>query len=317
MRAARESRTRSSAPRGAARWIAYQRERFPLLAHGLLIGAFSGSAVCFSALLRNHPGLPGTRSFAAAFVTSLLFFLQLRIADEFKDAADDARWRPYRPVPRGLVTLRELGRIALSAAAVQGLIALWLDPALLTLLLLPWLYFALMSREFFAPAWLERRPLLYVGSHMVILPLIDLYATACDWRLAGSTPPSGLLWFLLVSYANGIVIEIGRKTRAPADEEPGVDTYSAQWGPAVAARAWLAAVAITALLAGGAATRIGIAFPVLIVLAMALAVCAAVAWRFERAQTPGSGAAIERAAGAWTLLLYVSLGAAPALARLA
>ena len=54
--------------------MAYQRERFPLLAHGLLIAAFSGSAVCFSALLRHRPGLPDTRSFVAAFVTSLLFF---------------------------------------------------------------------------------------------------------------------------------------------------------------------------------------------------------------------------------------------------
>ena len=313
---AQDSRPRSQTPRGAARWVAYQRERFPLLAHGLLIAAFSGSAVCFSALLRNRPGLPETRSFVAAFVTSLLFFLQLRIADEFKDAADDARWRPYRPVPRGLVSLKELGWIALAAAVVQGLIAWWLAPALVALLLLPWIYFALMSREFFAPAWLKRRPVLYVASHMVILPLVDLYATACEWRVAGAPPPAGLLSFLLVSYANGIVIEIGRKTRAPADEEPGVDTYSAQWGAAAAARVWLAAVAITALLACEAARHIGIGRPAVIVLAMAVLVCSVVATRFARALTPGSGVAIERAAGAWTLLLYLSLGAAPAVVRL-
>ena len=66
-----------------------------------------------------------------------------------------------------------------------AVLAWWLDPSLVALLLLPWTYFALMSREFFAPAWLQRRPVLYVGSHMVILPLIDLYATACEWRVAG------------------------------------------------------------------------------------------------------------------------------------
>jgi len=316
MRPAHDSRPHSPAPHGVARWIAYQRERFPLLAHGLLIAAFSGSAVCFSALVRQRTGLPDPRSFLAAFVTSLLFFLQLRIADEFKDAADDARWRPYRPVPRGLVSLRELGWIALAAAVVQGLIALWLAPALLALLLLPWTYFALMSREFFAPAWLKRRPVLYVASHMVILPLVDLYATACEWHVAGATPPPGLLSFLLVSYTNGIVIEIGRKTRAPADEEPGVDTYSAQWGPVTAARVWVAAMAITGLLACEAALRVGIAGPIVIVLTTALLVCSVVAARFVRALTPGSGVAIERAAGAWTLLLYLSLGAVPALVRL-
>ena len=35
------------------RWWIYQRERFPVLAHGLLIAAFSSSAVCFSQLLRG------------------------------------------------------------------------------------------------------------------------------------------------------------------------------------------------------------------------------------------------------------------------
>ena len=40
-----------------------------------------------------------------AVVTSFLSFLQLRIADEFKDFDEDSRYRPYRPVPRGLVTL--------------------------------------------------------------------------------------------------------------------------------------------------------------------------------------------------------------------
>ena len=90
------------------RWWVYQRERFPVLAHGPLILAFSSSALSFSALLRGAREWPRPAALVAAFVTCLLFFLQLRIADEFKDFEEDSRWRPYRPVPRGLVTLREL-----------------------------------------------------------------------------------------------------------------------------------------------------------------------------------------------------------------
>ena len=51
---------------------------------------------------------------------------------------------------------------------------------------------------------------------MLIMPLIDFYATACDWLTAGvlcRTGSSGVL----ASYFNGIVIEIGRKIRAPED----------------------------------------------------------------------------------------------------
>jgi 4-hydroxybenzoate polyprenyltransferase len=36
------------------RWWIYQHERFPVLNHGLLIAAFSLSAVTFSSLLRGR-----------------------------------------------------------------------------------------------------------------------------------------------------------------------------------------------------------------------------------------------------------------------
>src|SRR5829696_4543202 len=95
------------------RWWAYQRERFPVFAHGLLIAAFS-----YSALLRGRAAVEPAGALAA-FVTAFLFFLQLRIADEFKDFEEDARYRPYRAVPRGLVSLRELGVVFALAGAVQ------------------------------------------------------------------------------------------------------------------------------------------------------------------------------------------------------
>src|SRR5271154_472032 len=101
------------------RWWIYQRERFPIFAHSPLIAAFSLSAVSYSALIRGMHQLPGWRSCLVAFASSFLFFLQLRIADEFKDFEEDSRFRPYRPVPRGLVSLRELGVLGVIAAAIQ------------------------------------------------------------------------------------------------------------------------------------------------------------------------------------------------------
>src|SRR5437660_5547988 len=89
----------ASEGRGMAnRWWVYQHERFPILGHGPVIAAFSFSAVCFSSLLRHDPSLPALRTFLVAFGTAFLFFLQLRIADEFKDFDEDSRYRPYRPV---------------------------------------------------------------------------------------------------------------------------------------------------------------------------------------------------------------------------
>lgn len=294
------------------RWVIYQRERFPLAAHAPLVAAFSASAVCFSSLVRGHLTAPPAFTLVVAFVTSLLFFLQLRIADEFKDLEDDSRYRPYRPVPRGLVTLRELAWVGVGAALVQLLLALALDPTILWILAIAWVYLALMTREFFAPRWLKRHPVTYMASHMMILPLVDLYATACDWWAGGDHQlPRGLYWFLIVSYLNGVVIEIGRKTRVAVDEETGVETYSALWGTGGAIRAWMIAVLATAFAAWRASARIGTATPMLVLLAVLVAGCAVVALRVARSQASGSGKAIEVMSGVWTIFMYVGLGAAP------
>src|SRR5260370_40531456 len=68
-----------------SRWYIYQRERFPLLSHGPLVLAFSLSALCFSTLLRGGQNWPAWPTITVAFLNSLFFFLQLRLADEFKD----------------------------------------------------------------------------------------------------------------------------------------------------------------------------------------------------------------------------------------
>lgn len=298
----------------ARKWWTYQRERFPLVGHGLLIASFSFCAVALSRSLRGEPGWPTWSALLVAFVTCFAYFLQLRIADEFKDLEDDTRYRPYRPVPRGLVTLRELAVLFILAAILQLTLALWLKPALLMLLTITWLYLAAMSKEFFVGDWLRRRPIIYMLSHMVIMPLVDLYATSTDWLVDGSHPPEGLIWFLLASYCNGLVIELGRKIRAPADEETGVDTYSRIWGRIPATLAWLSAIAGT--LAFAYIVTLRLQLPIIAtILAGGFALSSAVAWAFLRQSRPGSGKWIETVSGLWTMLLYLSLGLIPLLWR--
>jgi 4-hydroxybenzoate polyprenyltransferase len=294
----------------------YQRERFPLATHAPLIAAFSFCTLSFSMLARGVVALPSFKAVLVAFATALIFFLQMRIADEFKDADEDARYRPYRPVPRGLISLRELGVVAVVGGAIQALLALWLSPALLPFLLVTWAYLGLMCREFFVRDWLKAHPATYMWSHMFILPLIDLYGTACDWRVANVEPPLALGILLFVSFCNGFILEVGRKIRAPEDEEYGVETYSALWGRERAVLIWLVALTVTAL--GAALAAFAISSPWEIVayaLVVALAVFAG--FRFLRNPTPGSGKPLELLSGLWTLVLYLSLGAIPLALRLA
>ncbi len=299
-----------------SRWWVYQRERFPIFAHGLLIAAFSVSAMGFSSLLRKQTHLPPLPTLAAGFVSSFLFFLQLRITDEFKDREDDARYRPYRAVPRGLVKLRELAVVGIAAAAIQLVLALLVYPRLAIILIVVWGYLGLMTREFFVRDWLKRHPVVYMATHMLIMPFIDFYVTAFDWLVSGGGPPRGLAWFLAVSFFNGTVVEIGRKIRAPQDEETGVETYSALWGSRGASLSWLAAIALTAVSSLFAAAHIGFIAGDGLVLAALVLVAVTLAARYAQAPTTARARAIEQMSGVWTLCMYLSLGALPFAVRL-
>ena len=307
----------ASSPNIISRLWTYQAERFPMFSHGLMIAAFSFSAVSFSTLLRGAVVWPSLETVLVAFASAFLFFLQLRIADEFKDFEEDSRYRPYRPVPRGVVTLSELGFLGGLTAVAQLALALWLDRALVWLLALTWGYLALMSKEFFVRDWLKARPFTYLWSHMLIVPLIDLYTTACDWLVAGlSTPHGGLVWFLVVSFFNGVIIEVGRKIRAPTDEEIGVETYTALWGRVTAVITWLSALLLTAISAWLAAREIGFAGPAGWLLTFLGVAAGVIALQFLRQPTTRRAKLIETMSGVWTILMYIGIGAAPLLWRM-
>lgn len=290
----------------------YQAERFPLAAHGLLVAVIAAAGVGFSATARGAGALPSAQAFVTAFVVAFVFFFQLRVADEFKDFADDSRYRPYRAVPRGLVALRELALLALAAGAVQALFTWLLAPALLWALAAGWGYLWLMRVEFFAPEWLKAHALLYMLSHMVILPLIFVYITGCDWLAAGAEPPPGLGWFLATGYFNGMVIEIGRKIRAPEDEEAGVETYSKLWGRAGSAAAWLAALTFAGVCGAKAASSYGWAAPIAVLAALLAAAALALALRYAHTPNARWAGAIEKFSALVVLAVYAGIGIVPA-----
>ena len=86
-----------------------------------------------------------------------------------------------------------------------------------------------MAKEFFVRDWLREHPIAYLVSHMMIMPVIDFYTTGLYWNNNSTNMPNGLIIFLIVTFLNGVVIEIGRKIRAKEAEEVGVETYSYLW----------------------------------------------------------------------------------------
>ncbi|MEL6643393.1 MAG: UbiA family prenyltransferase [Pseudomonadota bacterium] len=293
-------------------WI-YQAERFPLKKTVPLLAVFSAASICVSAALADRP-IPGWGAFAAGFIVALAIFFQMRVCDEWKDAEDDRRYRPDRPIPRGLVSGRLI--LSLGAATVPiAALAAWLwHPPVLWLLALVWVWLAAMTAEFGVPEWLKARPFLYLVSHMAIMPLIDLVLTAIEWLPAGGAS-NGLWVFLALSFVNGCILEIGRKLWAPEAEIAGVDTYSRLWGPSQAALIWIGCVALAAALLTvlGYATGTG---PATLALALlGLGVCVAAALSYRRAPTPKAQDRMDTVSGLWVFFCYAVAGFLPLLIK--
>ena len=295
-------------------WI-YQAERFPLAQHGSAVAAFAVAGVALAGDAAEVR--PSVWSYLVAAPVALMLFLQLRIADEVKDADDDRRYRPERPVPRGLVGLPLLVTVALLAAVAEAVLSGLLSLRLLMVLAWVWAWMALMNAEFGAARWLRAHPAFYLVSHMAVMPLIALFVTACAWAPAGAAPPGWIVPFLLLALANGCVLEIGRKLVAPEQEREGVETYSGQWGPRRAAMIWLAVVVAALLLAelsawpavAAAGETLPMSVPAVLGFAAVLiaAYALVVGLAYRRDPTPRAAKRLEAGAAIWVMGSYLLL----------
>ena len=246
----------------------YLNERFPLGKNSFFVLIFTLSGYIFTGLLYNSKIIKPTLSkevnrvllfwdkeidkvpiiwykFLPLFIIIFMFFFQLRITDEFKDYEEDLKYRPYRPVQRGIISLKALGKIGIATIIIQIILAHVINPKLIYFMLLVWFYMFLMTKEFFIKNWLTERILIYALSHVVIMIFITLVIVKGTGYILeshfletlylsvekyGKNIFIGLIPLFALNYLNGIVLEIGRKTRRADEEEYGVQTYSKLWG---------------------------------------------------------------------------------------
>ena len=251
----------------------YLNERFPLGKNSFFVLIFTLSGYIFTGLLYNSKIIKPILSkevnraallwdkeiykvpiiwykFLPLFIIIFMFFFQLRITDEFKDYEEDLKYRPYRPVQRGIISLKALGKIGIATIIIQIILAHVINPKLIYFMLLVWVYMFLMTKEFFIKNWLTERILIYALSHVVIMIFITLVIVKGTGYILESHFLEtlylllekyeknifiGLIPLFTLNYLNGIVLEIGRKTRRADEEEHGVQTYSKLWGKKKAA----------------------------------------------------------------------------------
>ncbi|HET6993304.1 MAG TPA: UbiA family prenyltransferase, partial [Bacteroidia bacterium] len=294
----------------------YQKERFPLLGHGLLVASFSFSAISYSRICRGVTSFVDWKIYLTGIFTTITLFLLVRIFDEFKDAEDDAEYRRELPVPRGLISFRELAIMGIIIVFFQIAVNLFFFPKMLIIYFVIIAYLSLMGKEFFVAEWLKKHQFWYVTSHMFIIPLIDIYSSGLDWLLGGISAPMGLLFFFAVSYMNGIVLEIGRKIRTPEKEQKGVLSYTSMLGTNRAVILWIIILLVTLSLSVAACIFAGYGMTAFIVLGCVFILCSFPAFLFLANKTQKLSKMIEYASAVWTIAMYLTLGGGPMISKL-
>lgn len=294
----------------------YQKERFPVLITLSAVLAFTFSAISYSRICRGAEGFVTWDTYwIGCFATFTLFFL-VRVFDEFKDKKDDAKFRKYLPVPRGLISLKELRNLGIIIAVLQIAVIAFFQLKMLYLYVIVLAFLCLMGVEFFVPKYLKPRQILYITSHMFIFPLLDIYSSGLDWLLSDASPHFGLVFFFIVSYMSGLLVEFGRKLKAPVDEEEGVVSYTGMWGVKGAIAVWTGTLLVTLTFAILAAFYAGYGIPGFVILG-SLAILAMIpAIIFMKNPSKKSAKAVESISGLWTVAMYLSLGGIPMLMNL-
>ncbi|MEM8640826.1 MAG: UbiA family prenyltransferase [Cyanobacteria bacterium P01_G01_bin.54] len=300
----------SHQPSFLSRWWIYQRERFPVVSYGVLVLVFSSAAVIYPTLLNQTR--PQLHSLGVVFITFFCAFLQLRIADEFKDYEHDCQYRPQRPVPRGLIELKELRVLEIITVLIQLAVTLTLDWRLFPWLSVLWIFQTLMRWEFFVRDWLRQRSLIYLLSHNLVLPMMALYGIMASTITLSPFPlHPQIIAFLLLSSAHGLLIEIGRKVRAPEQEIPGGETYSQVWGMRRSVYIWLSVGLASTFLTAIALYLLKLMIPAILLLLICSSGIWVASYQFLQQPTAQTSKQIYTVSALWMMVSYLNIGVIP------
>src|SRR5690606_33509112 len=180
-----------------------------------------------------------------------------------------------------------------------------LTPGILVYLLFILVYLFLMHNEFFVHEYLNKRQILYVISHMMIIPHVDLYASAFEWQ--GEGPDIvGLSWFFALSFFNGLTLEFGRKIQSPNNQEHNAYSRSMGFEKSMQIFRWVLSIGF--LLAMGAAGYCSMSVWHYVLFAILYVLCLAFSIKFSKDKSIKNAKNFEKLSGIWAVMMYLNLG---------
>jgi 4-hydroxybenzoate polyprenyltransferase len=201
------------------------------------VGLTALFACVTGAVSRWRPGA----GLAVTAVSLLLAMLVIRALDDIRDLDYDRRVNPGRPLPSGLVRVRDLVAMAAVGSALLLLLNAGRGVVLVMLAAAMGYTAGVIALDLLAGWPPPERMGLQVAVNLPILTLLSLYVYAGFLRAEHLGPSLAGFAVVLAATVGSLCLELGRKaTRRP---RPGERTYVTVLGPAGTSLAALAAAA--------------------------------------------------------------------------
>jgi 4-hydroxybenzoate polyprenyltransferase len=209
-------------------WWIFVRERFPLASHIPMVGLFSlGNLAMTDKLLSIHGNWP---QFPAIFVLTFMFFFRLRCFDEIKDYEVDLKVNPTRPLARGVLSIRQVKIMIAILCGLELFLASRMGMGPLAVHAVAMAYSFLMYNEFFIGDMLRPHLTTYAVTHTFVSMLLGWSISAQSVGFVNEGMIKTIAWTGPINWALFNLFEFARKTFAPDEERPHVESYSSIFG---------------------------------------------------------------------------------------
>ncbi|PIZ78631.1 MAG: hypothetical protein COY01_04095 [Candidatus Pacebacteria bacterium CG_4_10_14_0_2_um_filter_40_20] len=196
----------------------YQKERFPIVVLGL---SFLPAILSSGAVVASQAEF---KFVLIALIISVVYLLHVRIIDEFRDYEHDLRHHKERPVPSGIISLKELRVIDWLAIVAVPLASLYSGTGALLIAVAMLLYSYFARKEFFLGLQFRRYFYLYNAVNLVQMLLLQILVyTIANPSFSFTTLVT--VHFLFTTTGT-IIFEFLRKVKSPGNDGTGKDTYT-------------------------------------------------------------------------------------------
>lgn len=211
-------------------WIQFTKERFGALSHIITIVVFIAAHILIAKSIHST-----SFSFINALMLLLgvtAFYFKLRLYDEVKDYEFDVIINKTRPLPRGLLSHKDMYRgmlvcilIEIITFSLQGLNAS-------ISIILAIIYSLIMYKEFFIADKIRPYLTTYAIVHTIVTSLLSfaIFSFLTGLSIIDVVTNTVYLSFALANWLLFNIFEFGKKTFATSEERENVDTYSSLFG---------------------------------------------------------------------------------------